>query len=183
MIITKQKPIEEIKEMLKDFKKIVIIGCSDCASICQTGGSEQVKDMVEKLKDEHEILSTLVCQNPCDARIVARDVKFIEEELGNADAILSMACGLGTQDLAKHTGKKVVPANNTIFMGQIERLGQYYELCCGCDNCVLFENDTCPVVVPMVCKDCGRLLVWDAKCCDQCGSKNLEKGEAAKIEA
>ncbi|MFX1298073.1 MAG: hypothetical protein ACFFD2_24885 [Promethearchaeota archaeon] len=184
MIITKPKPFEEVKEMLKNFKKLVIIGCSDCASICQTGGSEQVKDITEKLKADHEILATLMCQNPCDARVVARDIKFIEDELGRADAILSMACGLGTQDLAKQTGKKVVPANNTLFMGQIERLGHYYELCCGCDNCVLFENDCiCPVVVPMVCKDCGRTLAWDAKYCDQCGSQKLEKGEPQKIEA
>lgn len=38
MIITKQKPIEEIKEMLKDFKKIVIIGCSDYNNRNSEGG-------------------------------------------------------------------------------------------------------------------------------------------------
>lgn len=183
VIITQPKPFEEIKKMLKDFKKLIIIGCSDCASICQTGGSEQVKEMAEKLKDEHEILATLMCQNPCDARVVKSDIKFIEEELGKADAILTMACGLGTQDLAKVTGKKIIPANNTLFMGQVERLGRYYELCCGCDNCVLFEHDcVCPVVIPKVCKDCGRLLAWDAEYCDKCGSQKLETGEAQKLE-
>ncbi|MFX1296740.1 MAG: methylenetetrahydrofolate reductase C-terminal domain-containing protein [Promethearchaeota archaeon] len=187
MIITQSKPFEEIKEMLKDFKKLIIIGCQDCASICQTGGSEQVKEIAEKLKGDHEIVGTLMSQNPCDTRVIKRDIKFIEDELGQADAILSMACGLGSQNIAKLTkelGKKVIPANNTLFMGQIERLGRYYEMCCGCNNCVLFEYDMiCPVVIPMVCKDCGRSLAWDAKYCDQCGSKNLNKGEAKKIEA
>ena len=186
MIITQPKPFEEIKEMLKGFKKLLIIGCQDCASICQTGGSEQVKEMAEKLKDSHEIVGTLMCQNPCDTRVIKRDIKFVEEELGQADAILSMACGLGAQSIAKLTkdlGKKVIPANNTLFMGQIERLGRYYELCCGCDSCVLFEHDmVCPVVIPMVCKDCGRKLAWDAKYCDQCGSQKLEKGEAVSLE-
>ncbi len=184
MIITQPKPFEEVKEMLKDYKKILIVGCQDCSSICQTGGSEQVKEMAEKLSADHEIVGTLMCQNPCDTRVVKRDIKFIEEELGNADAILSMACGLGAQDLYKVIQKPVIPANNTLFMGQIERLGKYYEMCCGCDNCVLVEyNMVCPVVVPMVCQDCGRSLAWDAKYCDQCGSQKLEKGEARKIEA
>ena len=188
VIITQSKPYEEVKEMLKDFKKLTIIGCQDCTAICQTGGSEQVKEMAEKLAAEgHEIVGTLMTQNACDARVVKRDIKFIEDELGQADAILSMACGLGSQDIAKLTkdlGKKVIPANNTLFMGQTERLGVYYNLCIGCDNCVLYENDMiCPVVIPMVCKECGRTLVYDAKYCDQCGSQKLEKGEAKKIEA
>jgi ribosomal protein L40E len=185
MIITQQKPLEEIKKNLEGFNKLIIVGCSDCASICQTGGSEQVKEMTEKLKgDGKEVLATLMCQNPCDARVVKRDVKFIEDELGQADAILSMACGLGAQDLAKITGKVVIPANNTRFMGQIEKLGQYYSLCCGCDNCVLFENEgKCPVVIRKVCNECGRVLAWDAKCCDQCKSEDLKTGEILKIEA
>ncbi|MHA1276962.1 MAG: methylenetetrahydrofolate reductase C-terminal domain-containing protein [Candidatus Helarchaeota archaeon] len=188
MIITEAKPYEEIKEMAKDFKKLIVIGCQDCASICQTGGSEQVKEIAAKLEaDGHEIVATLMSQNPCDTRVLKRDLKFIEDELGNADAIISMACGLGSQDIAKLTkelGIKVIPTNNTLFMGQIERLGHYYELCCGCDNCVLYEYDmVCPVVVPMVCQDCGRQLAWDAKYCDQCGSQKLAKGEVRKIEA
>lgn len=185
MIITQQKPFDEIKSDLANYKKLIIIGCSDCASICQTGGSEQVKEMTEKLKAEgKEIIATLMCQNPCDARVVKRDIKFIEEELGNADAILSMACGLGSQDLAKLTEKTVVPANNTRFMGQIDRLGLYTELCCGCDDCVLFENEgKCPVAIPKICNDCGRVLAWDAKFCDQCKSDNLKTGEVQKIEA
>ncbi|MHA1264904.1 MAG: methylenetetrahydrofolate reductase C-terminal domain-containing protein [Candidatus Helarchaeota archaeon] len=188
MIITEPKPYEEVKDMAKDFKKLIIIGCQDCSSICQTGGSEQVKELAEKLGQEgHEIVATLMSQNPCDTRVLKRDLKFIEDELGKADAIVSMACGLGSQDIAKLTkelGIKVIPTNNTLFMGQIERLGRYYELCCGCDNCVLFEYDmVCPVVVPMVCKACGRENPWDAKYCCACGSQDLTKGEAKKLEA
>lgn len=188
MIITEPKPYEEVKEMAKDFKKLIIIGCQDCASICQTGGSEQVKEMAAKLEaDGHEIVATLMSQNPCDTRVIKRDIGFIEDELGKADAIISMACGLGSQDIARITKdlkKKIIPTNNTLFMGQIERLGRYYELCCGCDNCVLYEYDmVCPVVIPMICKKCGRANKWDAKFCDQCGSQELEKGESRKIEA
>ncbi|MHA1129166.1 MAG: methylenetetrahydrofolate reductase C-terminal domain-containing protein, partial [Candidatus Helarchaeota archaeon] len=121
MIITEAKPYEEIKEMAKDFKKLIVIGCQDCASICQTGGSEQVKEIAAKLEaDGHEIVATLMSQNPCDTRVLKRDLKFIEDELGNADAIISMACGLGSQDIAKLTkelGIKVIPTNNTLFMG------------------------------------------------------------------
>ena len=38
MIISKQKPFEEILEFLKDKDRIYITGCSLCATSCMTGG-------------------------------------------------------------------------------------------------------------------------------------------------
>jgi len=179
LIITQQKPREEIEKKLEPFEKIVIIGCSECAAICQTGGSEQVKEMAEYLEGKgKKILATLMIDSPCDERITKRDVKLIEDEINNADVLLIMTCGLGCQSIGKITGKKFIPALNTLFYGRVERLGRYYEDCCGCDNCVLFENDgKCPVVIRKICKDCGRVVNYDSKYCDMCGSTNLEPGE------
>lgn len=179
MIITTQKPLEEIEKHIESFNKLIIIGCSECAAICQTGGSEQVKEMAETLEEKgKEILATLMIDSPCDERITKRDIKLIEDELKEADAILVMTCGLGAQSIGKITQITYVPALNTKFYGRIERLGRYFEDCCGCETCVLFENDgKCPVVTRKVCKDCGRVLKYDSKFCDMCKSDNLEVKE------
>lgn len=183
MIITEQKPFEEILGSIKDNNNIFIIGCSECAAICQTGGSEQVKEMAAKLEENgKKITGTLMIDSPCDERITKRDVRLVKEEIEKADILVSMACGLGTQALSAITGKKVAPALNTKFYGTVERLGKFHEKCCGCDSCILLEHDgKCPVVNRKKCKVCGRLLQWDSKYCDMCKSDDLETVEARNI--
>ncbi len=38
MIITRQKPLDEVLNYLSDAKKIFIVGCAQCATVCKTGG-------------------------------------------------------------------------------------------------------------------------------------------------
>lgn len=52
MIISKQKPFEEILEFLKDKEKIFITGCSLCATSCMTGGEQQIAEMKEMLENQ-----------------------------------------------------------------------------------------------------------------------------------
>ena len=49
--ITEQKPIEEIKEILEKDEKVYIVGCGTCATMCHTGGKEEVLEMKEKLQE------------------------------------------------------------------------------------------------------------------------------------
>jgi len=42
--------MEEILRMFNAFRMIFIICCGTCATLCQTGGEEQVKEIVEKLR-------------------------------------------------------------------------------------------------------------------------------------
>ncbi|MFX0098090.1 MAG: methylenetetrahydrofolate reductase C-terminal domain-containing protein [Candidatus Hodarchaeota archaeon] len=184
MIITEQKPFDEILNSIKEYKNVFLLGCSECAAICQTGGSEQVKEMAAKLEENGKkiITGTLMIDSPCDERITKRDVRLVKEEIEKADVLVSMACGLGTQSLTTITGKKVVPALNTKFYGTVERLGRFHEKCCGCDSCVLLEHGgECPVVKRKKCKSCGRLLQYDSKNCDICKSEDLEVTEARTI--
>ncbi len=146
MIVTKRKHIEEISEALKPFSKLVILGCSECAAICQTGGSEQVKEIVEALKEDHEILATVSFDSPCDQRLARRGFKRVEKELEAADAVLSLTCGGGVQSVAEVTSKTVIAALNTHFLGTTEKLGVFRERCNQCGDCML--NSTggyCPV--------------------------------------
>jgi ferredoxin len=139
MMITTQKSKEEILALLSPYSKIVIVGCGGCAATCHTGGSEQVKEWEEKILPER-VLASLVCEEPCDERLVRRDLRRIKRELDRAEAILVMSCGLGVQTLADVTGKVCLPALDSHFYGKAERLGKFLERCEGCGDCLLAET-------------------------------------------
>jgi ferredoxin len=147
MIVTHKKDINQIKSRIHGKKNLIIVGCSECAAVCHTGGSEQVTDMVKNLPD-NDILATISIESPCDKRITARDMRRITEEIDRADAIVALTCGSGVQAIHEVTGKPVIAALNTDFLGMVERLGKFYERCSHCGDCML--NDTaglCPITL------------------------------------
>jgi hypothetical protein len=78
------------------------------------------------------------------------DPEYIEEllpHIDQVDAVLSMACGCGVQEVARrYKLKPVMPAVNTKFMGASEQQGVWAERCQGCGECVLaLTGGVCPV--------------------------------------
>jgi ferredoxin len=144
MIITKQKEEKEITEMLEPFKKIFIVGCGSCATSCQTGGEDQVAAMKEKLGAK--VVGTAVVEEPCDLRLDRRDLKAYKDVIKGADAVMVMSCGSGVQTVGEYTKKIVLPALDTLFIGETERLGKFKEMCRACGECILDETGgICPV--------------------------------------
>jgi ferredoxin len=139
MMITTQKAKEAILSSLSSYDKIVLIGCGGCAATCQTGGSEQVKEWEEKILTGR-VLASMVCEEPCDERLVRRDLHRIKKELEEADAILVLACGLGVQTIVDVTGKACLPGLDSQFYGKAERLGRFFERCQACGSCLLGET-------------------------------------------
>lgn len=167
MIITQQKPLEEILKMLEPFNKVFIIGCGTCSTVCQTGGEEQVEQMAETLKKEgKEITGSVVVEAPCDARLLRRDTRKMKKAIEESEALLCMTCGAGVQDIVQHLKKISVPALNTKFLGQIERIGEFYERCRACGECILYETGgICPIVrcpKGMMNGPCGGM--FEGKC-------------------
>ena len=110
MIITEQKPLQEIEDNVKKYKNVFVIGCGDCCAVCRTGGTEEVKALIEKFKEDGiNIDKSIVIQAPCDQRVSKRDLQRVKEDIDAADALLVMACGLGVQSITRLTGKKVIP--------------------------------------------------------------------------
>ena len=145
MIITEKKPIEEIRESLKDSKKVFIMGCGTCAKLSQTGGEEQVKEMAQLLSDK-EIVGTVVIETPCDKRILKRDLRAVSASLNAADTVLVLSCGVGVQTLVELTGKIAIPGLNTKFIGMTEHIGAFYQRCLACGDCILDETGgICPI--------------------------------------
>ena len=144
MIITKQKPVEEVLKMAESFDQIFIVGCGSCATTCQTGGEKEVHEIMEQLSDK--VSGFAVVEEPCDLRLTRRDLKSHKEEISKSDAILVLNCGVGVQTIADYTGKVVLPALDTMFIGMTERIGRYYERCKACQDCILYETGgICPI--------------------------------------
>lgn len=153
MIITKKKPLEELLAMLEGVKKVAIVGCANCAAACQTGGEKEVKEMAAILEEQGmEVVATAVPEECCHKMLVKRDTKALAAS--GAEAIVGMACGDGVQTVADNIALPVYPANNTMFLGQVERVGIFHEYCRMCGDCVLgTTGGICPIT------KCAKSLV------------------------
>ncbi len=149
MIIAKRKPVAEIVDMVKDYDRVLVLGCSGCVSVCSAGGAREVEIMSSLLrlgckkagKELETIEGTLVRQ--CDKEYI----DSLDDWDGQYDAIVSMACGVGVNFIANlRPMARVYPAVNTTFMGGSVEQGVWTEQCAGCGNCVLhLTGGLCPV--------------------------------------
>ncbi|MFR3071745.1 MAG: methylenetetrahydrofolate reductase C-terminal domain-containing protein, partial [Paeniclostridium sp.] len=85
----------------------------------------------------------------CNLLKSKKDLKSLKSEIKEADAILSLACGDGTQTIVKNLkDKPVYPANNTLFIGEVKRVGEFEEACKACGECELgWTGGICPVTM------------------------------------
>ncbi len=144
MIITKAKSEEVINQMIKPFPKLFVVGCGTCSTKCTSGGEEQVKEMVDKLGDR--AVGYQVVEEPCDKRLDRRDLKDYKAKIDEADALLVMSCGIGVQAIGDITKTIVLPASDTLFMGETERFGIFHNKCLACGDCILDETGgVCPI--------------------------------------
>ena len=49
MIVTVAKDLSQILDMSGEKKKVYIVGCAGCATLCTTGGEEQTRELGVKL--------------------------------------------------------------------------------------------------------------------------------------
>jgi len=151
MIVAERKPFDEIKDMLKGYKKVLTVGCGTCVAVCLAGGEKEVDvlnaelEMSGKIEDNPVEVGAATIERQCDKEYLeALDVSVDEYE-----AILSMACGAGVQFLAeRYPEKPVFPAVNTTFIGVNQGVGWYEERCRSCSSCVLgMTGGVCPVTM------------------------------------
>jgi ferredoxin len=149
MITAERKPLEEIIESVKPFQRILLVGCNECVTVCAAGGRKEVGLLASALQmnfmkaGQTIDIKELTLERQCDP-------EYIEElstHMDQADAVLSMACGCGVQEIARrYKHKPVLPAVNTKFMGASERQGVWAERCQGCGDCLLgITGGICPI--------------------------------------
>ena len=151
MIVAKRKPFEEIKEMIKDYKKVLNVGCGTCVSVCLTGGEKEVKilnaelEMARKMEDNPIDLGAYSVERQCDREFLAE----LDDQVEEYEALMSMACGVGIQFLAERfPDKPVFPAVDTSGLAVNQDVGWYEERCRSCSSCVLaLTGGICPVTL------------------------------------
>jgi len=150
MIIAERKPMEEIKQLIAPYKKVLVAGCGTCVTVCWAGGEKEVGILASQLRlarnaerSEIAVLEATV-ERQCEREMVAE----IKDTVAEVDAVLSLACGSGVQTMAEmFEDKPVFPGVNTTFIGMPEKEGLWVEMCGACGDCFLDRTGgVCPIV-------------------------------------
>ena len=150
MIIAERKPFDELYECAKKHQKVLLLGCGTCVTVCMAGGEKEVGILASQMAlaakergDEIAVTEHTITRQ-CDD-------EFFDEttarKIAEADAVISMACGVGVQFCVERYGEAVVyPGLNTTFYGATVEQGVWSERCAGCGDCVLATfGGVCPV--------------------------------------
>jgi ferredoxin len=149
MIVAEQKPLAEIKEMLDDYQKVLIVGCGTCVTVCFAGGEKEVGILASALRMSTKLdgngvdVDEITVQRQCEWEYIDP----LKGRLDDYDALLSIGCGIGVQTLAERfPSKRVMPGLNTTFLGMPTEQGVWEERCQACGDCVLdMTGGICPI--------------------------------------
>jgi len=149
MIVTTQKPLDEILDFISPYTNILIVGCDGCTQpprgLREAKTLSQLLELGGKLRNKNFNFKTTTTTKQCDYYLTASALKPQIEEM---EAVLSLACGIGVQTLAELFPEiPAFPAQNTHFMGAEEReAGILEERCVGCGDCLIaLTGGICPI--------------------------------------
>ncbi len=149
MIVGDLKPIEEIISSISGYKKVLVLGCGSCVTVCLSGGEREARQLARQLSHPRHykegspkfVVNSILRQCELDL------VQAFQEIDPKTDAVLSLACGAGVQTLADAFDPlPIIPALNTTFLGASLKPGIWSEMCQGCGNCMLtYTGGICPI--------------------------------------
>lgn len=150
MIVADRKKIPEIRDMVKEHHRVLLVGCGTCVTVCLAGGERETGilgsalRMALRLQGHGEVtVDECTIERQCEDAFI----DLLAPRVSGYDAICSLGCGAGVQALAERFPKMpVYPGLNTQFMGILESQGVWTEKCSGCGNCRLGEfAGICPI--------------------------------------
>ncbi len=149
MIVAEQKPLAEIRQLLGDAQKVLIVGCGTCVTVCFAGGEKEVSvlasalRMMSKLDGQPMEVDECTVQRQCEWEYIDP----LRDQLEEYDAIVSLACGIGVQAMNERFPAEItLPGLNTTFLGLPEEQGVWEERCQACGNCILgITAGICPI--------------------------------------
>ena len=149
MIVGKQKPLDEIWEMIKGYKKVLVFGCNTCVAVCQEGGNKEAEILASllRMKAVQEAVDIDIRAGGIERQCEHEFYDKARIEIEAADAILSIACGAGVQFTGeKFPHKPLLPGLNTTFIGVVDEPGVFSERCQMCGDCILhLTGGVCPI--------------------------------------
>ena len=149
MITATRKPFAEIAAMLEPFDRVLVLGCGTCVTVCMAGGEKEVGILASTLRlaDREKGRAREVIEATIERQCDREFFDAVREKIEAADAVLSMACGVGAQFAGEVFPSAVVlPGLDTKFYGATLEQGVWSERCSGCGTCVIGDfGGVCPV--------------------------------------
>ena len=149
MITAEQKPIEEMREMIAPYRRILVLGCGSCVAECAAGGEKESGMLASALRmaNKMEGRDVIIDEKTLDRQCVKDFFILLDDIIDQYDAVLSLGCGAGVQAVADmFTEIPVIPALNTEFLGETRDQGFWVENCMGCGDCILYYfGGVCPL--------------------------------------
>lgn len=150
MITAERKPFEEIYDFASRYRSVLILGCGSCVTVCMAGGEKEVGILASQIRLAAREKGDEIAVNE---HTITRqcDLEFFDDEtsrkIREADAVISIACGVGVQFCVECFPETVVtPGLNTTFYGATLEQGIWAERCAGCGECVLEAfGGVCPI--------------------------------------
>ena len=143
MIVGERKPVTEIIDNLKGYRKILVLACGTCVTVCMSGGEKEAQELASLLRLKGFQAQVQTVERQCETEFNLQ----LQAGIHSFEAVVSLACGIGAQVLADcFPGVPVFPGLNTTFMGAPVEQGIWEERCSGCGDCLvhLFGN-VCPI--------------------------------------
>lgn len=149
-VIMKQKRFDEIVRELDRTKGVLVLGCHGCAEDSSTGGPDEVKEMMEKLRKKNikvYCLEDQCMEYMCWEKTVEERFQELDEKINKFDTILLLSCGTGVSCLndvlKKHDLRlKIVPGTDPVGIGHVPIKGQGEITCWLCGNCSLIKDES-----------------------------------------
>lgn len=149
MIITAQKPLDEILDVLSPYDSILIAGCDGCTQpprgLRESQTLGELIGLAGRLRGKNARIKATTVAKQCDSHLTVTTLKPQTEDV---EAVLSLACGLGVQTIAELLPElSVFPAQNTLFVGtEMREEGTLEERCAACGDCILaLTGGICPI--------------------------------------
>ena len=149
MIVTAQKPLDEILDFLSPYKSILIAGCDGCTQpprgLREARTLAQLLELGGKLRGKDFSFKVITLPKQCDSYLT---LTSLQPQMKDVEAILSLACGLGVQTIGQVLPDyPVFPAQNTLFIGaEIREDNTLEERCAACGDCLLaLTGGVCPI--------------------------------------
>ncbi len=150
MIVADRKKVGEIRDMVKDHQRVLLVGCGTCVTVCLAGGERETGIVGSSVRMALKLAGCPdVTVDECTIERQCEDafIDILAPRVADYDAVCSLGCGAGVQALAERfPNTPVYPGLNTQFIGILESQGVWTEKCVGCGNCRLGEfAGICPI--------------------------------------
>jgi hypothetical protein len=149
VIVTAQKPLDEILDFLSPYNSILVAGCDGCTQpprgLREARTLAQLLDLGGRLRRKDFNLRVTTLPKQCDSYLT---LTTLQTQMEGIEAILSLACGLGVQTITQVLPDiPTFPSQNTLFIGaEIREDSTIEERCAACGDCMLaITGGICPI--------------------------------------